>query len=562
MLLTALIPLLIGCGGGSSTTTSAPNDNSGSQTTPGNSSSNGYTLMAWNDLGMHCMDGNDYSVFSILPPYNNLHAQLKDKRGGLVTSGVTISYQATTGTDGKTNTSSSTKTNFWQYSQKLFGAALSPDVGLKGAHTPDGTPRALTFNTQYGWWEAEGIPLTPYNDDGSKNYYPLVKVTAKNSSGNILASVNVVLPVSDEMDCKRCHSTNSPALKAKPNAGWVAMNDPEKDYKYNILRLHDERIPNAVSAHSAALAAKGYHYDPAGLEATAKAGTPVLCAACHSSNALPGTGVSGVKPLTQAIHGFHANVTDPYTGLSLNNSTNRASCYACHPGEQTKCLRGAMGSAVDAGGNGVMQCQSCHGHMSNVGSANRSGWLDEPNCQACHHDGVRDTSAIDPSTNTLRHVVDTRFATMPNTPMTGKSLYRFSRGHGKLQCEACHGATHAVYPAHTADNLLSQAIQGHAGTLGECSACHSSVPNTISGGPHGMHPVGQSWVGMHGEVAEHNTGQCTACHGRDYRGSVLSKMFTARQLAGKRFGKGHQVSCYDCHNGPGGGEGGEGGEDD
>ncbi len=522
----------------------------------GTTASNGYMLTAWNDLGMHCMDGNDFSVFSVLPPYNNLHAQLKDKNGDLVTSGVTITYQATSGTDGQINTSSSDKTNFWQYSQKLFGVALASDVGLKGNHTPDTTPRPLAFNTQYGWWEAEGIPLTPYNDDGSKNYYPLVQVTARNSAGNMLASVRVVLPVSDEMDCKRCHATNSLAPKAKPNAGWVAMTDPEKDFKYNILRLHDERIPDAVSAHSAALAAKGYHYDNAGLEATAKAGTPILCAACHSSNALPGTGISGIKPFTQAIHGYHANVTDPYTGLSLNSSTNRAACYACHPGAQTKCLRGAMGSATDAAGNAVMQCQSCHGHMSNVGSSGRSGWLDEPNCQACHHDGVRETSAIDPATNTLRHVVDTRFATLPDTPMTGKSLYRFSKGHGNLQCEACHGATHAVYPAHTADNLLAQGIQGHAGTIGECSACHTTVPNTVTGGPHGMHPVGQGWVGSHGDVAEHNTAQCAACHGSNYRGTPLSETWVARSFSTewgtKNFAKDHQVSCYDCHNGPNG----------
>jgi hypothetical protein len=30
-----------------------------------------YALLAWNDLGMHCMD-RDFSIFSILPPYNNL----------------------------------------------------------------------------------------------------------------------------------------------------------------------------------------------------------------------------------------------------------------------------------------------------------------------------------------------------------------------------------------------------------------------------------------------------------------------------------------------------------
>ena len=531
------------------------NENSGTtNTTPANGFP--YMLTAWNDLGMHCMDGNDFSVFSILPPYNNLHAQLKDKNGDLVTSGVTITYESTVGTDGKINTSSSDKTNFWDFSQKLFGAVLSPDVGLKGKYTPSSTPRTLDFNPQYEWWEAEGIPLTPYNNDGSKNYYPLVKVTAKDPSGAILASVNVVLPVSDEMDCKRCHATNSLAPKAMPKAGWVAMSDPEKDFKYNILRLHDERIPNAVSDHIGSLSAKAYNYDPAGLEATAKSGTPILCAACHSSNALPGTGVDGIKPFTQAIHSFHAKVTDPYTGLSLNDSNNRAACYACHPGAQTKCLRGAMGDARDSAGNAVMQCQSCHGHMSNVGNSQRQGWLDEPNCQACHHDGVRETSAIDPATNTLRHVVDTKFATNLNTPATGLSLYRFSKGHGKLQCEACHGATHAIYPAHTADNQLSQTLQGHTGTVGECNACHNSVPNTISGGPHGMHPVGQSWVKEHGDAAEHNTAQCTACHGKDYRGTPLSETWTDRSFSTewgtKNFAKDHQISCYDCHNGPNG----------
>ena len=528
----------------------------------GVATSSDYVLTAWNDLGMHCMDGNDFSVWSILPPYNTLHAQLKDKHGGLVTSGVVITYEATTGTDGKINTSSANKTNFWSYSSTLFpGSNLLQDVGLAGNKTPSTTPQTLSFNTTYKWWEAEGIPLTPYNDDGSKNYYPLVKVTAKDNTGKVLATAKVVLPVSDEMDCKRCHASNAPAAKAKPNAGWVYDADPEKDFKYNILRLHDERHPTAVSAYSTTLSAKGYNYNTSGLETTAREGTPILCAACHSSNALPGTGIDGIKPFTQAIHSYHANVTDPLTGLSMNSSTNRSACYACHPGAATKCLRGAMGDAKDHNGNNVIQCQSCHGHMSQVGDAGRQGWLDEPNCQACHQNGQRYTSAIDPSTNTLRHAVDTRFATKPNTPLQGISLYRFSKGHGGLQCEACHGATHAIYPAHEADNLLAQGIQGHAGTIGVCSACHATVPHTTDGGPHGMHPTGQNWVDVHEDVAEHNSAQCKACHGNDYRGSALSKMFTTRTLSvehgTKTLQKGHEVSCYDCHNGPGGGEGGE-----
>ena len=36
-----------------------------------------WTLVGWNNLGMHCMDA-DYAVFSLLPPYNTIHAQLID----------------------------------------------------------------------------------------------------------------------------------------------------------------------------------------------------------------------------------------------------------------------------------------------------------------------------------------------------------------------------------------------------------------------------------------------------------------------------------------------------
>jgi len=514
-----------------------------------------YMLTAWNDLGMHCMDGNDFSVFSVLPPYNNLHAQLKDKNNGLITSGVTMTYESIVGTDGKWNTSSTDKTNFWVYSKKLLGATLTTDTGLTGVKTPSKIAQAMTFNANHQWWEAEGIPITPYNDDGTKNYYPLVKIVARDSTGKIMAEAKTVLPVSDEMDCKRCHASTVDSSDAKPKTGWVNNADVEKDYKYNILRLHDESQPNAVSNNMNALIAKGYTYDSNGLETTAMGGTPIQCAACHKSNALPHVGIE-LKAFTSVIHSKHADVIDPDNGMKLSNSDNRNACYTCHPGVQTECLRGAMGDSENLDGSSKMQCQSCHGDMNAVGNKNREGWLDEPNCQACHHNGKQETSAIDIATNTLRHVVDTRFATNLNTPVTGVSLYRFSTGHGELQCEACHGATHAIYPAHNADNLLSKGIQGHTGTIGECTACHTKVPKTVTGGPHGMHPVGQSWVKKHEDVAEHNPSQCTACHGKNYRGSVLSKMWKTRKLKiedrSKTLKKGHKVSCYDCHNGPDG----------
>jgi hypothetical protein len=509
----------------------------------------GYALLAWNDLGMHCVDGKDYSIFSILPPYNNLHAQLVNKATGKqVTSGVTLTYEAipddtVANSDplfGSINTTSYTKTNFWDYVTKLFGASPPIDTGLNlskeaGNRTPSLTPQPMSFAAANGWYQAEGIPITPVDDKGVKNFYPMVKVVARDAAGNILATAKTVLPVSDEMTCKACHASNTSAA-AKPAKGWVSDADAEKDWKKNILSLHDDGKLN-MTLYQQALSTMSYN--AGGLLATANSGQPVLCASCHSSNALGTTGVAGIKALTHALHGKHSTVKDP-SGNVLGSVTNRTSCYMCHPGSETQCLRGAMSGPAQT-------CQNCHGNMKDVGNTARTGWLEQPNCQACHHDGKRETLGVD-ANGKPKVWADTRFATNPNTPGTGFSLYRFSKGHGGLQCESCHGATHAEYPStHAQDNALSIGLQGHAGTVAECTACHATMPTTVSGGPHGMHTTGDAWVKSH--ESANKTG-CTSCHGADYRGTPLSAIKVAKTINKKSFPAGHQIGCYDCHNGP------------
>ncbi|OIQ84817.1 doubled CXXCH motif (paired_CXXCH_1) [mine drainage metagenome] len=532
------------------------------------SGSQALVVVAWNDLGMHCVDGKDYSVFSILPPYNNLHAQLINRNGGgLVTSGVSLTYEATPDTTGSINTVSSTKTNFWSWVKALFGVALQPDTGLDLSNpslhnpVPSSVPAALQYNASQAWWVAEGIPLLPYPDNyastGQKNFYPMVKVVARDASGNTLASTRVVLPVSDEMSCASCHASGTDAA-ARPAAGWVGDANAERDWKRNILRLHDEKFPNAV-----ATAGQQSRYPAGLLLASTDSGQPVLCASCHQSNALQTPAVAGIEALTTAIHSLHAKVIDPATGASMDASGNRASCYNCHPGATTNCLRGVMANARNPDGSYAIQCQSCHGSMSQVGASARQGWLDEPTCQSCHTTDA--TGAYQRYTSTfasgaaVRTALDTRFATTPDVPAVGKSLYRYSTGHGGLQCEACHGATHAIYPtSEPNDNVQSNALQGHAGTIAECSTCHASVPLTRDGGPHGMHTVGSAWVSAHQSAARGNLAACAACHGSDYRGRPQSATFTARSFSiegrSVSFGAAHQVGCYDCHNGPNGGD--------
>ncbi|HRI13421.1 MAG TPA: PKD domain-containing protein [Verrucomicrobiota bacterium] len=540
-----------------------------------------YQVLGWNNLGMHCLD-SDYSVFSILPPYNTIEAQLiVDGRLQTRADGYTVTYEAVADPDGSFNSTAMEKGNFYQFATALYGAQLAPEAGLAGWSMPgtNNTPQAMLFEstnrpaagveTLVNWFRAEGIPIAPFDDAGRKNYYPLMRLIARNAAGAAVASNDIVLPVSDEMDCRTCHASGTQTA-AQPAAGWVWSGNSERDFRLNILRLHDEhQFATHAELYQEALAAR--QFNPLGLYRGVVAdGKPVLCATCHASEALGTASFGTISPLTAAVHSKHATVMDPELNLTLDSSSHRAACYRCHPGSATRCLRGAMGGAIASDGSMAMQCQSCHGSMSQVGSRDRVGWFMEPNCQSCHtgsatHNNgqIRYTSVFEANGNP-RVAVNSLFATQPDTPAAGLSLYRFSAGHGGLQCSACHGSTHAEFPAtHRNDNLRNEKIQGHAGVTAECMSCHVSMPAdnaTAAGGPHGMHPIGASWVRFHSEVAESNTGRqkCAACHGADFRGSVLSRAFGPRTLTVDiedtvftlKLFQGATVGCFNCHNGP------------
>ncbi len=530
-------------------------------------------ILGWNNLGMHCMD-SDYSAFSILPPYNTIEAQLI-VGGLLVTNGTgyTVTYQAVADPAGSFNSTASGKGNFYEFALPLFGNNLPVDMGLAGWGMPgaSNTPQEMLFEqtnvpvpplpsvtTPVNWWRAEGIPLSPYDNTLKKNPYPLMLIVARDAGNNVIATNQIVLPISDEMDCRACHASGS-ADAARPADGWVWDGNQERDFRLNILRLHDQHeFANQPALYQAALAGKGFN--PVGLyRAVTADDTPVLCAACHADVALNIlNSYSNIPPFTASMHGYHAHAVDPVLNVTLDNVANRSACYRCHPGSTTKCLRGAMGGAIAADGSMEMQCQSCHGNMSAVGSTLRTGWLVEPVCESCHsgiatHNNgqIRYPSVFtDPPTNTVKRVaVDLTFA------VTNLSLFRFSVGHGGLQCEACHGSTHAEFPStHLNDNLRNIQIQGHAGMMVECSACHTATPTNYAGGPHGLHPVGTNWVTLHQDYAENHSAQCQACHGTNYLGTVLSRMQADRTLSAfgtKTFFRGAIVGCYNCHNGPG-----------
>lgn len=514
-------------------------------------------LLAWNDLGMHCMD-NDTSVFSILPPFNTFHAQLLIG-GHIVTSGYTVTYEAVADPNGSINSTSAGKTDFWLHVGALFGANPPVDTGLAGFSMPGtaNVPQNMPFQSGLNDFLATGVPMTPYDDNMVMNPYPLLKLVARNAAGQVVASTTPVIPVSAEMACTQCHGSGG-SPDARPAGGWV-YGPAATDDRLNILKLHDDHHQGSP-VFAAAATAVGY--STSGLYVTATTNsTPVLCAACHGSNALSAPGQPGAGAMTSVMHTKHGQARLP-DGRRLDDVQDRSSCYTCHPGARTRCLRGAMGKAIGADGLEMMSCQDCHGSMSEVGNPARTGWLQEPSCQNCHTgDAVSNAGAIRfdnaySAPGVLRPTTNARFATTPNSPQTGFNLYRFSAGHGGMECSACHGSPHAIWPAsEDNDNLQSISAQGHKGTLVECSSCHSNLQDTQWVGPHGMHPTGNTWAHNHADAAEQQgVAACRVCHGTDGRGTVLSRSQGDRtistQFGARTFWRGYEVGCYECHNGP------------
>jgi hypothetical protein len=569
LLILLTIPACGGGGGGDDDNDDDNNDDSGVVVITGT-----HQVLAFNDLGMHCAD-LDYSTFVILPPFNVVHSQVIE-RGSTPriqnAGAVDVSYRAVKDASDSINSTSQNqagaveKTNFWDinpdtgntYVFDLFGLNPAADEGLAFGQAMPGILNPYTannpqpfnhFDADKEWFAADGVPILPIDDSGQLNAYPLMRVSATNpATGETLASLDVVLPVASEADCQNCHALGEVAAPVASPIDFILpddISDPNsvlQAAKHNILALHDTK-------HGTRLLNE----------------TPVLCAGCHYSAALDlaGTGPAGEQlnndTMSGVMHGHHGQLSNPATGEQLfpTNGSLEETCYQCHPGKVTKCLRGAMGGAG-------IECKDCHGSMLAVGSDSREPWVDEPRCESCHTgdavshlgDGIRLSQAWDGDIDiaTPRLAVNKRFAENNDT------LYRNSLGHGEIACEGCHGSTHAIWPnalASANDNLAAIQLQGHTGSIIECSACHTSLPLTLNG-PHGMHNVNSTgWNLDHEDFYEKNPNACQACHGRNLEGTVLSRTAADRDYLRDDDGdstihmaKGTPVSCDLCHEKP------------
>ncbi len=449
------------------------------------------------------------------------------------------------------------------------------------------------------------------------------------SSGSVIASLDTVTPVSGEVDCSHCHSSAADGGSgvATDGLGFVVatkVNDPrygtvpeavsiEWAFDTNILRLHDKREGTNLQA-STPVSCQKCHY------------TPALDLAHVGPNDVNGRQQTSHQSFSRVMHGYHGSLglfpempSPAGRNIAVRDDILNKTCYQCHPGRNTQCFRGAMYNAGQA-------CQDCHGNMAQVGNdftggvtpstpgnfalagdfytnpqTQRVPWANEPMCQSCHtgdvnnnlanstnvikgSDGLRLIQAFRSGDAMAKPIVaaNRRFAENQSGSgaTTKQVLYRLSLGHGGVFCEGCHGSTHAEWPnaiANANDNVAATQLQGHSGKIVECSTCHGTGAfttadfrgnfdaNNMMRGPHGMHPVDQSWVSMHPNVYRDSAtpaGTCQACHGSQLQGSPLAKMAADRTFniddgRTKTIAKGTAVSCSLCHENPSSSSGGD-----
>ncbi len=576
-----LFALVASCSGGSSPTpvvVDEPGSGSGSTVPPGQ-----YRVLANNDLGMHCMD-REFSTFSILPPFNVFDAQVvyRSPSGMPVLLGpsqVAVTYEPVADALGSSNSTSLGKTDFWQHASALFGVTLAPGQGVTGlympADAPQPGPQPIAFEPVLNMFRAFGLPITPLDDSGATNTYPLMRIRARTFTGTVLGTTDIVVPIASETDCRNCHTTGAIAAN-QPGVAWSTNTNSEVQAKQNVLILHDVRTGTHLVASQ-----------------------PVLCASCHYSPPLdlagsgPPTGAPGVhneaplnppaKPylatMSGAMHSFHGVQVDAQgQPVFVPGGTALQTCYQCHPGAITECLRGAMKT-------GGIECLNCHGDMLATGGVfplapggsvdgtndghGRRPWQDLPRCGSCHTgdalnhlvgggtvpspDGIRLRQAYRTGDQAASAIAPTnmRFAENVN------KLYRFSKGHGGVACEGCHGSTHAEWPVAdpaSNDNVAANELQGHSGTILECATCHATLASTMNG-PHGMHNVDSSdWVDHHHDFYEQSHSSCQTCHGANLLGTVLSKTPIDRNISHDghtyHLSAGQQVGCNSCHSWP------------
>jgi hypothetical protein len=248
---------------------------------------------------------------------------------------------------------------------------------------------------------------------------------------------------------------------------------------------------------------------------------------------------------------------------------NEPDCGSCHTGTwNDNALKSGLVTDVADGGNAIVNAVDIYGNPDNLRL--RVAYRVDSATQLPAD--PKATPIVPINTEFAANPIPDAFGDFPNpgagevgnTGARNPKLYRVSTGHGGVFCEGCHGATHAEWPngdLNANDNVTARQLQGHTGTVTECSSCHGAnwepALDSALSGPHGMHVVGDTMFAAEDHKEVQPRQPCFECHGGNSRntseGTVLSRaaedrtLETDNDLESRTFLKGEAIGCADCH---------------
>ncbi len=394
-----------------------------------NTLSSEYVVFAWSDTGMHMMSPA-YDQVILSPPYSSLFVQVV-RRGDpprLAIGDVSVEYRILN------NTFSYGKRaygGFWDNAGVFGQPGLAHDTGLNFVDPAIHNGLSGSMLPFLDHFEADGIPVTPVDDSGAWNPFQVAEVTVKDQTGNVVATTQATIPVSDEIGCAKCHGS-----------------DPYAD----ILAKHDAAHATDLVAHQ-----------------------PVLCWSCHGSPLYQYPLQAGIEFLSRAIHTAH--------------QTTGALCLDCHPGPSGSASRTIAHTPRFDCSN-----RRCHGDLVTfVKTFTRNGripWQDEPKCTRCHGSPREEDTGPFLFRDSRGHAGlfcsschGAAHATVPSRTASDnfQALQYQSDPHTIGSCKPCHEGSKGQSP-------FAKFADEHAGPNPDnataCHVCHTSISAGTGRWPH------------------------------------------------------------------------------
>jgi hypothetical protein len=455
-------------------------------------SNSAYTVVATNDLGMHCTCPT-YANWLLLPPFNTIRVQVIKKgssTASAVSSGITVSYSMVEENDAKLI--ADPYYQLWiTYAPKMFPGYVPVKNNKVIGIASTGITGTAVYDSQSKSWIAKGIPVFPVTTGtttldimtdsfggANRDPYLTAKIVVSNSTGSVLGQTTTVVPVAFG-GCCTCH------LKLAAANGYPSTSAGSFQY---MAKLHGQNASKVDISY----------LDPDG----DGVGGPIRCSWCHWDPAMGESAAPGIKAIwpnfkiisgatftagqvkvsqysfSQALHMFHTQ--DALVKSSTYDPNIATNCYDCHPGtgNNVNCYRGVHKSTS------TLWCVDCHGNLNQRVSG---GQLTHPWQEASL------PTCFKAATGAVPSAACHSSSSVPQTTWTSAFGGYFINARGGmgnlLLCESCHGSVHAENPSTMAlDNVQNAKIHTSLATtftgtynknfaLGSCRICHTNQSN-------------------------------------------------------------------------------------